>query len=396
MPIRGVVVDVSDTLLRTNNELVDGVALFWRYCNERDIKIIVASNQQSSIDRLRQLGYTGAFSSTRKIIGKSKGSPEWVTTPASRFELDLNSMVYIGDHDFNDAVTAAHAKIPYIRAAWANPTGKYGIGLDSLERVTRYLDIFMSKEHYWFWRVDGTDTLGQAFKYRAMVDCRTNDPAQSSIKQAATDVLKGRSLRRRAFFLHHLLTSLFMSGIATSVDYWTTYPGHEQGSQGHDILGTFLQDASKLFADKYLPLLHRHTEALSSNQLRRAQKHPELTEQIRTLSLDPAHRRFIADHHILVVDDFTTSSNSLAWSRALLLQAGAREVTSVAVGKYSTACKTLVPRSTVRGFDPFRPVNLAETDFFVQENYSSLRVEEINQELQQSMELYDKNSPWPI
>ncbi len=83
MPIKGIVVDVSDTLLRPNNELVDGVARFWQYCNERDIKVIVASNHQSSIDRLRQLGYTGAFSSTRNIIGKSKGSPEWVTTPCA-------------------------------------------------------------------------------------------------------------------------------------------------------------------------------------------------------------------------------------------------------------------------------------------------------------------------
>ncbi len=257
MAIRGIVVDVSGTLL-TDRGPVDGLTEFWAACKDQGLKIIVASNKPEEVRRLRELGFKGDFEATPGSVKARKPSPKFVAIPADVLGLKVSDLVYLGDDDLTDAVCASHAKIPYLRATWANPTGRYGIAIDNLTSATRFISLYFTKEHPWFWMADGRDSAGRAFTYRAIVDCRTINVDQARIKSAAVRVLKDRTdVHLRPFFNNHLLTSLYLGGLVDNLDLWTTYPGHDQGSTGHTVLAPFLQDVSSQFRDSYLPLLVR-------------------------------------------------------------------------------------------------------------------------------------------
>ncbi len=247
MPIRGVVLDVSKTLLSPRGEAVSGLGGLWSYCTDNGLRIIVASNQQTEVKRLRALGYEPDFVALPSNIGKRKPSGDFVTIPAERLGVGRNELVYLGDDDMTDAVCASHARVPYLRAAWAEPDGQYGIPLASLHDVVRYLRVFGTKQHHWFWAVDGCDSEGRTVTCRAMVDCRTIDPAQERVKSFARSVLKDGTTAYRPFFFNHLLVSLYFSGLADRFDLWTTYPSHNVGSTGQTVLAEFVGPVSQLF-----------------------------------------------------------------------------------------------------------------------------------------------------
>ncbi len=402
MPIRGVVLDVSETLLDSRGMPVPGLDDFWLFLRERQIRIIVASNQRSEVNRLLQLGYKPDAVALPDNIGNRKPSGAFVTVPAERLELRLSELIYVGDNDKTDAICASWAGIPYLRANWADPkgksyigpNGKYGIGLGSLSGVSRYIQIFLLKETPWFGSSDGKDSSGRPFRYRAMVDCRNFNPQQSVLKDAAVSVLKDGALQDNPFFLHHLLASLHLSGIASQLDYWTTYPSSTGGSQGHPVLSSFLGDVSPQFRDKHSSLLVRHEEAPSSRRVRKSGGSPKFDTQVRTVCLNRDHHDKLINKQVLLVDDFTTDTYAFEWARNLLLSAGAKEVTCVAVGKFGGGFNIISPTGDAT-FDPFQPVRLSDGDF----DYAWVpvgRQEPANVELQASYNLFRGQSPWDI
>jgi len=392
MAIRGIVVDVSRTLL-TDRGPVDGLGEFWAACKDQGLKIIVASNQPQEVRRLRALGFKGDFEATPWSVRARKPSPEFVAVPARALGLEIRDLVYLGDDDFNDAVCASHAKIPYLRAAWANLTGQYGIPVDSLTSAARFIDLFLTKEHPWFWMADGRDSAGRAFTYRAIVDCRTVDVDQARIKAAAVRVLKdGTNVRLRPFFNYHLLTSLYLGGLVDNLDLWTTYPSHDQGSRGHSVLAPFLQDVSKQFRDSYLPLLVRHTESQSSRRQRWKSSTPTFEEQVRTVKVDEQYIGRIGGRRVLVVDDFTTGGLTFEWARNILYAAGASDVIGVAIGKFGQACPIVTPIAGAV-IDPLQPAAALSPDGpfpFQRDEFDRWKTDEqANDELQASMARFE-------
>jgi len=392
VPIRGIVVDVSRTLL-TDRGPVDGLTDFWAACKGHGLKIIVASNQSREVGRLRALGFKGDFEATPQSVKARKPSPDFVVVPAHALGLEVSDLVYLGDDDFNDAVCASHAKIPYLRAGWANPTGQYGIAVDHLTSVAQFIDLYLMKKYPWFWMADGQDLAGRAFTYRAIVDCRTLDEDQARIKAAAVRVLKDRTnLRLRPFFNNHLLTSLYLGGLVGNLDLWTTYPGHDQGSTGHSVLAPFLQDVSKQFRDSYLPLLVRHTESQSSRRQRIKSNTPTFQEQMRTVKVTEQYSKRIEGRRVLVVDDFTTGGLTFEWARNILYAAGASDVIGVAIGKFGQDCPIVTP-ITGTTIDPLQPTSALSTDGafpFQKDEFPRWKTDEqANDELQASMARFE-------
>ena len=85
----------------------------------------------------------------------------------------------------------------------------------------------------------------------------------------------------------------------------------------------------------------------------------DFLNQINTMQLNG---KSIEGKSILVIDDFTTAAYSFECARNLLLEAGAAEVVSVALGKYRLQQCTEAPRPGYH-WDAFQPKTHAGTSF---------------------------------
>src|SRR4051812_588037 len=82
--VRGVVVDVSDTLLQAGRP-VGGIDELWNMCRRRGLRIIVASNQPFELQRLRSAGYKADYEADPAKMGIRKPSPLFILSPAADF-----------------------------------------------------------------------------------------------------------------------------------------------------------------------------------------------------------------------------------------------------------------------------------------------------------------------
>jgi hypothetical protein len=161
----------------------------------------------------------------------------------------------------------------------------------------------------------------------------------------------------------HLLGSIYLDGLYEEADWWTTYPGSDGGT--NVAMNEFFDIAAKLFRDKFKPrLLVRHSPAVDSGETRAAGRSVNFMNQVSTMCLndDPATVEQIRGKNIILIDDFITEGYSSECVRNLLLEAGAANVVTVAIGKYryDFYCESLQRGGS---WNAFVPNKLRATDF---------------------------------
>ena len=386
MAIRGIVIDVSETLIH-DGQLVPEAQRFWEGCRLLGLKIIVAATHQSDADRLKQLGLEGDVVASRESLKVNKPSPKYITVPAESLGLKMRELVYIGDSQ-NDAFCAARAKIPFLRADWAAPDHTYGIPMPDIRTAGRFIHIYLTKAEPWFWSIDRLDNCGRPYRYRTMIDGRTRVNGNGQVVLAARELLKNGVQTYRWFFFYHLIASLHLSGLLEEVDYWTTYPSSARGSTGHSGIAEAISPLAKLFHDTYQPLLLRHTQVRKSHELKAQGIETRFDMQVGSVMLNPAFTKPLAGKRVLVLDDFSTEGYSFEWARNALYNRGATSVICVAIGKFGTSILLETPRAGVT-YDASARVALTDDDFEPEayESYGG-RIESAAEELRTSFDLY--------
>jgi hypoxanthine phosphoribosyltransferase len=131
-----------------------------------------------------------------------------------------------------------------------------------------------------------------------------------------------------------LPSSIYAEGLHLRADTWTVYPGSSGGGPNKQM-GFVIDAIVKQFRDRYVErLLVRHTAALDSGETRNRGGNVDFANQVNTVHVNPDERKRVLNKTVLVVDDFETQGWSAECARNLLLQASAREVMCVNIGKY--------------------------------------------------------------
>lgn len=159
-----------------------------------------------------------------------------------------------------------------------------------------------------------------------------------------------------SIIFHYLVSQLYLSGLLQNVNYVTVYPGHKAKNddtvllQFSDILRSFLKRGS------YAPdLLIRHTDATEAKK----QTDRNILDQLNTLLVNPDYSKRIKGKKLLVLDDFTTSGNSLETANRMLLEGGANRVIGLAIVKYRTNQNVSI---IGKNWNPFEPENFSAKD----------------------------------
>ncbi|HYT45456.1 MAG TPA: phosphoribosyltransferase, partial [Methylomirabilota bacterium] len=256
--------------------------------------------------------------------------------------------------------------------SWADPTVKYGIPVVTPSEFTNIIETFFLKEALWYYRIDDTDGSGRKVTVRSLLE-----PNKPGIR----DMLKSKGVRgprvirgfKSSIYLSlHLFASIYLEGLHLRGEgrklTWCMYPGHKGAYT--PILNDFVKLIATQFHEQYIQdLILRHKEAIHTSSVRyriaTGLHHgpaPSIDNQLRTIRLNPQKRTNITDRTVIVIDDFTTRAYSFETARNFLLNAGAKSVICICIGKYPNPYYARSPKDGVE-WDSFSPASLTDNDF---------------------------------
>lgn len=351
MSIQGIILDLSNTTFNPDGSIQDGIEDLLSFCRENNLSIAFTTNENIyKVLLLRSSLEYDLLVTPNEVNLKKKPSPKFIEYIETILNIPKDKFIYIGDNDFTDAICASHAKVLYFSARWANPNPQYGIPVSNPSSVIRIIRRHLLKEEYWGWELEKIDNQERPIKAIALLDCR------SSLRDYAVRALKYGERQHRTFFLLHLVSSVYLSGLYREVDYWATYPSHNEGNSLNPLMSWIFDRVTKEFRKKYIDLFYRHKESIDSGTSRRNGISVNFTNQISTVVLNQEYRRKIRRKKILVVDDFITEGYSLECARNLLYQANVSDVIGLSIGKYGNRYIQISIRNS---FDPFNPVDIS-------------------------------------
>lgn len=354
MSIKVIVLDLSGTTFK-NGELQDGVEELLSFCYEKKLKVAFVTNNLLYYLKLKNKKIQYDCLVTPLKAKNKKPSPSFIRCIEKELGISKDRFIYLGDSDKNDAFCASNAKILYFSALWANPHARYGIHIEKPASFKKYISQYLLKEHYWGWDLERYDSTGNRLKGLAVFDC-----SSSKIKQIALHVLKWGYIQYRPFILNHLIASIYLSQIHKEIDFWSTYPSHNQGGSINQIMEAHLDTVSKEFRDKYVDLFVRHKASVDSGASRHSGIQMNFENQISTVHLNPKFKNKLKDKKVIVLDDFMTEGFSSECARNLLYVAGVQDVVCIAVGKYGNQYNQIVITSDI---DPFSPIQIGNLQY---------------------------------
>ena len=121
MAVRGVIFDVSDTLITKSDQAVAGAVDAIERLRQQKVQIIAASNNPVTKQGLRNRGIVADHVITQAMVNnKPKGGRIWIDRIQSESGLSTNQLLYVGDTKY-DMITASRGPVIYLHAEWASP-----------------------------------------------------------------------------------------------------------------------------------------------------------------------------------------------------------------------------------------------------------------------------------
>lgn len=352
MPVKTVILDRDGTLHNVlTGELQEGVADMLGRLLGLGLNLYVVSNETRDKRVEQHIGLPASQFLYRSACGQ-KGTKGYINKVLELSGSQQNEVVYLGDseHDMREAA----GRVVLFNAEWSNPGYRYGLAEESPAMFADDMEQYFTKEHPWYFKVDGQDALGRTVRYRALLDPATctNEGITPLLKERREDfeAREADELLAR-HVITHLIASLYLEGIHLErapnrqngfmKPVWCIYPGRSGGVS--PILRLFERFTARLLTMSYEEaLLQRHQNAPSSHGQRMSGRAPQdISEQFKSVSVNPDRMSRVKGNVVLVVDDFSTGSNSMETSRNLLFACGAVQVIGITVGKYGrgyTAC----------------------------------------------------------
>jgi len=321
------------------------------------IGLAVASNspRKTIEDRFKAAGLAMPLVIvTSRDVGALKPSPMFIDRISSHTGIGLHEMVFLGDSDETDMFCAINAHVlPFSAQYSAKGNPKYGVPVTNPVEFALYLEAYGQQQPPFFgWQCVFPK---QGVEVYALI----GDHGSMGLTKLLKAFLKGKndiyigpkknSLGRILF--HYFMSQSYLSGLIQSANYVSVYPGHAKGSE-NPVLSQYSALLQNILATRYLPdLLLRHTDTAPSHMTSGANRN--VYHQLSTVHLNPRYKSRIRNKKILVLDDFTTSGNSLDTARLMLLQGGATAVVGQALAKFRSGHNVTAVNGSWNPFAPF-------------------------------------------
>lgn len=340
--IKGVILSVEDTLLRSGNGMTDPqvfeeVSRLIRFLKSSNIQFAVATNRTWTIGAEKKPLRDFLFERWGEFPYFSLNeAPDMPPRPQRAFtEYVLQKMgwndietVYIGSTE-NDMVTAVNGGLLFLRATWYSDNLEYGFAFSTPKEIARFLDVFCRRDYLW-----GFQVINGEFEYYAIAPYSTMKEAFAAYSADAVAAAKhGRG--HFDFWVGALVSSLYFSGLHKRLDYIAGYPGHKQGTG--NAMDYALAIFGHCFRTRFLPdLVIRHTTATKMQHARNNGVAVGHNIQLDTIRLNPTPKKTANSAYkrsplkknktVLLIDDICTSGYSMEAARTFIQQTGAKVI----------------------------------------------------------------------
>ncbi len=349
-----------------------GVADFVKQLADLGIELAVATNNASAniVRRFQRHGLTppATIVSKHDIGSKGKPAPDLVYAVSQRMGVGRNEIAFLGDDDKTDIFCAFNAGVLPLAASYSSVKQQldYGIPMHDIPYLIRYLSLYATQNPPLFgWTYSGTcvDT-GHDIDIKSLLYQHSEIPYFKELIKGLIEpekaVIGPREIGLLNILANYLVTRIFLSGEYESEKSTlvTVYPGHKQNTE-NQLLKAIAGEFKNVFRAYSRNLLVRHTDAPAS-KMQGADR--DIYDQFRTIIVNPAEKEHIAGKQIIVLDDYTTTGNSLEVARRMLIQAGASRVTCIAMGKWR---HDHVITRIAKDWNPYKPNGLKASDISV-------------------------------
>jgi hypothetical protein len=255
---------------------------------------------------------------------------------------------------------AKNGKAVVAAAGWVADVAlqNLGIRVATASEFEQLISLSSAWSGNWWFSADGL-----SYRVRALADLsqyhRSLD--QQIFAGKVTSTVKGGGARLNAL-LAVTARSLLTDPFTLDANFWAVFPSSSSDNSDNEILSDFMQrlrtTVSRVhFAERGQPLFIRH---------RRSQKRSsggtvnrlDPSDQLLSLHVNPHYKKQIRSRNVVVVDDCVSYGASFGVAAGLLLAAGAKSVTGIALGKFGNQLHEF--QILVSG-NPFEPLKV--TDF---------------------------------
>lgn len=245
----------------------------------------------------------------------------------------------------DDAIFSFHCKIPLfnpehlgsVKVAIADKVKKYGLPIIEFQNVIDCLKAFdVHQDNYFQILFDET------FSIISLNNANTHwRPAEEArIKEIFETNLKGnkssRDQRILLILLFHLINEVTTNKYFKDVDYWGTFPSSNPDNNETSV--SFLKEAVRVLVNggpRTGPeILIRHSSMQSKHSSGNLRLVNKSAKDFETLIINPILKNRIRGKVICIIDDYVTNGYSAESAKHLLLNAGAKQVIFLSIGKF--------------------------------------------------------------
>ncbi|MCK8454652.1 phosphoribosyltransferase [Bacillus safensis] len=312
------------TIFNESYEMYEGIEDLIKELNHCGHQVILITHSYESLIRMNQevqnkfnvkCMYRNAV---RKLIDKE----------------NAHEFIIVGSSD-DDLYIAANKKILIINPGWSvkqdDKPNKYGVTMSSPKKLVKAIGI-IENQNNWFFKLE----VDEKTTVLALTSANSKN---HDINSSEREVVEGfnRLLKRgsREYFnalYFHLISGVMKSSELRSVDLWGVFPssGKIVNEEVED-----LKDSCRYLTGRQInkPVLIRHTTVEKSHH---TPNHVRLdvgcVKHFDSIILNPDVK--VKNKVVCLIDDYLTNGTSFETARNILLNAGARKVILMAIGRY--------------------------------------------------------------
>ncbi|MEB9405651.1 phosphoribosyltransferase [Bacillus cereus] len=247
----------------------------------------------------------------------------------------------------NDAIFSFHCKIPLFnsehlineRVTISDKVKKYGLPIIEFQNVIDCLKAFnVHQDNYFQILFDETFSvisLNNANTYwRPAEEARIKEIFETNLKGTKSS----RDQRILLILLFHLINEVTINKYFKDVDFWGTFPSSNPDNTDTSV--SFLKEAVRVLVNggpRTGPeILIRHSSMQSKHNSGTSRLVNKSHVDFETLIINPVLKDRIKGKVICIIDDYVTNGYSAESAKHLLLNAGAKQVIFLSIGKFGT------------------------------------------------------------
>lgn len=333
------------------------------------VAVLIAKSAQNPVavvsNNSQPIWFDATFGGTKVQFLQARGrqSGKIIKANAEHFELNSYDVLVLAGSDV-DLQMAKNGKAVVAAAGWVADVSlqNLGIRVATASEFDQLISLSSAWSGKWWFSADGL-----SYRVRALADLsqyhRSLD--QQIFAGKVTSTVKGGGARLNAL-LAVTARSLLTDPFTVDTNFWAVYPSSSSDNSGNEILSDFMQrlrtTVSRVhFAERDQPLFIRHRQSQkrsSGGTVNRL----DPSDQLLSLHVNPYYKKQIRGRNVVVVDDCVSYGVSFGVAAGLLLAAGAKSVTGIALGKFGNQLHEF--QILVSG-NPFEPLKVTDFTFKV-------------------------------